>query len=238
MLAARRENDAAIAAWRAGFAAGAEDFDSRIALGDALLAAGDEAGAEDQYQRAKGCWPACTEQASAPELRLARLYRDQGDRTRAQMEMKTFCNRTARAFTPRMTLAEFEREAGNRGEEVRYLAECNRIDPFHRELHVRLGEAHEAAGRAALAAREYEVAAAVLPIFDRRYLQRGTSRPAVDAPEELAERGDLWLRAARLRHGLGDRARALELLGRAQREAAGSPAAGTAAELQQEWRGR
>ena len=50
----------------------------------------------------------------------------------------------AEVVTPRLTLAQFEREHGNRAEELRYLVECNRIDPFHRELHVLLAEAYVA----------------------------------------------------------------------------------------------
>jgi tetratricopeptide (TPR) repeat protein len=238
LLSRRQEADAAIDCWKRGFATGADDFDSRIRCGDALLAAGDAAGAEDQWQRAKACWPGCTEQGSAPELRLARLYRDQGEREKAQMEMKAYCRRTARAFTPRMTLAQFEREAGNRAEELRYLVECNRIDPFHRQLHVWLGEAYEALGKPALAALEYEVAAAVSPDLDRRALQRDWPKPAADAPEELGERGSLWVRAARLRHGLGDVERARELLERVLRDASGTPAAADALGLQQDWQGR
>jgi hypothetical protein len=46
----------------------------------------------------------------------------------------------------------------------------------------------------------------------------------------------LWLRAARLRHGLGDDDRATGLLERIGREAAGDPAAATAGELLLEWR--
>ena len=96
-----------------GFKNGANDFDSRIRCGDTMLKLGNAGGAIDQWQRAKACWPSCTEQETSPELRLARLYRDQGERTQAQMEMKSYCRRTARAFTPRYTLAEFEKEAGN-----------------------------------------------------------------------------------------------------------------------------
>ncbi|MGB3966022.1 MAG: hypothetical protein WBO45_04780, partial [Planctomycetota bacterium] len=235
----RRKDDAAATdCWRRGFAAGADDFDARIAFGRHLQAAGDTDGAIDQWQRAKACWPACTDQQQAPELLLAKLYRDRGDRTEAQMEMKAYCRRTARAFQPRYTLAEFARDAGSRDEELRYLVECNRIDPFHRELHVRMGEAYEALGKQAEAAREFEVAAAVTPAADRRYLQRGTTRPAADAPEELGERGALWLRAARLRRGLGDAERAFELLERIGREAPGSEPATEAAALRSEWRGR
>lgn len=236
LLRARKDDAAAIDHWKRGFAAGADDFDSRIACGEALLDSGDEDGAIDQWQRAKACWSACTEQANAPELRLARLYRDRGDRTQAQMEMKAYCRRTARAFTPRWTLAEFERDSGNRAEEARYLVECNRIDPFHRELHVRLGDAYEALGKKAQAALEFEVGAAVMPAVDRRYLQRGTTRPEADAPEELQERGALWLHAAKVRRALGDAAHAVELLERVEREAKQTDAADEARQLMEEWR--
>ncbi|MCA8950544.1 MAG: tetratricopeptide repeat protein [Planctomycetes bacterium] len=232
MLYQRKEIDAAIDCWRRGFAAGADDFDSRIRCGEALLGINDLAGAEDQWQRAKACWPNCTEQENAPELLLARLYRDRNDRGRAQMEMKTYCNRTARAFTPRMTLADFERDEGHREQEVRYLEECNRIDPFHRGLHVQLGEAYEAVDKRALAAREFEMAAAVPPSLDRRYLGPNATPPAADAPDELAERGELWVRAAKLRRALGDRDKAEGLLQRTLREAPASSAADEARALQ------
>lgn len=237
MLWQRKEVEGALDCWRRGFAGGADDFDSRIAYGRALVAQNDLSGAEDQWQRAKACWPKCTEQENAPELLLARLYRDRNDRTRAQMEMKTYCNRTARAFTPRRTLATFERESGNREQEIKYLVECNRIDPFDRSLHLELGEAYEAIDKRALAAKEYEMAAAVPPQLDRQYLRPDRTAPAPNAPAELAERGSLWLRAAQLRYSIGDRERARALLQRIRKEAAGSDAAATAMELEREWAG-
>jgi tetratricopeptide (TPR) repeat protein len=236
MLAARGETAQAIDCWRRGFAKGADDFDSRLACGDAFLRDGDFDAAIEQYQRAKACWPQCTEQQSAPELRLARLYRERGDDVQAQMEMKAYCRRTARAFQPRWQLAEFEREQGNHQEELRLLVECNRIDPFHRELHVLMADACLALRRKAQAALELEVAAAVRPSQDRRY-QRG-ERPADDGPEEIAARSRLLLRAAALRHELGDRERARELCERVAREAAGTAAGDEAASLLQQWQGR
>jgi len=238
LLHRRRETGPAIDLWRAGFAGGADDFDSRIRCGDALRAAGDDEGAAEMYRRAKDCWPGCTEQATAPELRLARLYRDRGDRARAQAEMKTYCARTARAFAPRFTLAGFAREAGDRAEELRYLIECSRIDPFQRDLHVLLGEAYEALGQPLQAALEFEVAAAVPPNLDRRTLQREVEARLPTDPAELGERAGLWLRAARLRHGAGDPARALELLERLLRETPATEAAADARELQQQWQRR
>jgi tetratricopeptide (TPR) repeat protein len=238
LLYRRKDTEAALDCWKRGFAGGADDFDSRIRCGDVLLAAEDPKGAEDMWQRAKACWPGCTEQAMAPELRLAKLYRDQQDPTRAQMEMKAYCRRSARAFAPRMTLARFEQEAGNRAQELKYLIECNRIDPFHRELHVRLGEAYEALGKPLQAALEYEVGAAVLPQLDRRALDKDFEKHEQGSPEEKNECGGLWVRAARLRHASGDKDRARELVERVLREAAGSPAAADAEALQQDWQGR
>ncbi|MFN3240132.1 MAG: tetratricopeptide repeat protein [Planctomycetota bacterium] len=238
MLRRRGQLEAAVEHYKKGFSLGADDFDSRIRCGEVLLELGNTDAAIDMFQRAKACWPSCTEQATAPELRLAKIYRDQGERTQAQMEMKSYVRRTARAFVPRYTLAEFEREAGNRNEELRLLLECNRIDPFYRELHERMGDAYEALGKEAQAALEFEVAAAVRADQDRAYMRPDATAPAVDSDEERAARGALWLRAAKLRHQLGDRERRDTLLQRVLQEAAGSDAAADARELQQEWRGR
>ena len=236
MLRRREQLEAAVEHYERGFRGGADDFDSRIRCGEVLLQLGRTEAAVDMFQRAKACWPSCTEQATAPELRLARIYRDQGDRTQAQMEMKAYVRRTARAFAPRYTLAEFERDAGNREEELRLLRECNRIDPFYRELHERMAAACAALGRDAEAAREYEVAAAVQPQQDRAYLAPEVAAPAEDSAEERAQRGRLWLEAAKLRHRLGDAARRDTLLQRVLQEAAETAAGAAARDLQQEWR--
>jgi tetratricopeptide (TPR) repeat protein len=234
LLRRREDLDGALASWRKGFAGGADDFDSRIAHGRALLAAGDADGAIAAWQAAKACWPACTEVGSAPELLLARLHRDRGDAAAALAETKAYCRRSARAFAPRYDLAMAARAAGDAAEAARWFFECNRIDPFHRELHVFLGEALATQGRTAEAAREFEVAAAVLPEFDRRFAVGGGERPELAA--DRAERADLWLRAARLRNGLGDGERAQALLERIAREADDTPAAQVARDLSAEWR--
>ncbi|MFK7742971.1 MAG: hypothetical protein AB8H80_21845 [Planctomycetota bacterium] len=236
LLRRRGDLEAAAELFQRGFAAGADDFDSRIRFAMLLQKLDRVDEAIGQYQRAKACWPACTEQENAPELRLARIYRDQGETTQAQMEMKSYVRRTARAFSPRWQLAQFERDGDNRSEELRLLKECNRIDPFYRELHVRTGEALEALGRKAEAALELEVAAAVLPQADRAYLARGATAPAADAPEEREARGKLWLRAAELRHAIGDVAKRDSLIERLLQDASGTGAADDARALQQEWR--
>ena len=127
------------------------------------------------FERAKACWPSCTEQQTAPELRLAAIFREQGEQARAQREMKAYVRRTARAFSPRYTLAEYERDAGNRAEELKLLRECNRIDPFYRDLHVRMAEACKALGRDAEAAAGAPPSCAPRP-GARRVCRRSTCR--------------------------------------------------------------
>lgn len=238
LLRGRKDLEGAVDHWRRGFAAGADDFDSRIACGRALLELGDEQGAIDMWLRAKACWPGCTEVQNAPELLLARLYKQRGETDQARMETKAYCRRSARAFAPRYQLAEYERDAGQRQEELRLLLECNRIDPFHRELHLRLAKAYEALGKKVEAAREYEVAAAVQPKLDRQWMRGGEDAMQDGSPEDVAQRGECWLTAAKLRHELGDTERALNLLDRIRREAADSSAAKEAETLLAQWRGK
>ena len=238
MLAQRQSMEEALACWRDAFAAGADDFDSRIAYGRALLANGDADTAVEQFEAAKRCWPNCTEQDNAPELLIAAIHREQGRQDDAILQLRAYCKRTARAYAPRWTLAERSREAGDREDELAWLEQCNQIDPFRRELHVRLGECHELGGRLARAAMEFEVGAAVLPALDRKYAARGAERPAVEDPAEREERGGLLLRAAKLRDRLGERERAYQLAQRVAKEWPASKAADEARALCEEWRPR
>lgn len=238
LLRRRQAFDEAIKFYERGFAGGADDFDSRIAYGRVLQQQGDIDGAEQQYQRAKALWPNCTEQDNAPELLLAALYRDQERKEQALMEMKAYCKRSARAFQPRWTLSEYERDGGDRQAELQFLSQCNRIDPFYRDLHERMADACVALGRQQEAALEYEVAAAVPVGLDRKYIRRGATPPEADGSEDRADRARLWLAAARLRHGLGEADRALQLLDRVVQTVPGTDAEATARELRQEWHGR
>ena len=100
---------------------------------------------------------------------------------------------------------------------------------------VKYGDEQRAAGYAE-AARELEVAAAVRPAQDRAYMGPQAEAPDEGGAEELAVRGGLWLRAAKLRHELGDEAGRDGLIERVLQEAPDAPAAAEARELQQKWR--
>ena len=222
--------------FRAGFAEGADDFDSRVRFGRLLEKQGDAEAAMEQYQRAKACWPHCTDQQVAPNLLLARLLRELGRDSEALMELKSYVSRTGRAFRPRLELAALERQNGNHAEAVRLLEEAVWIDPFMRELHVRLGGALVALGKRQRALREFQVALAVRPPMDRAYLGRSSAEiPDPDSAGERETRAAICVRIARLRYALDQRSEAFNYLERAIAESRGGAAAGVAADLLAKW---
>ncbi len=224
--------DEAAAAYEKGFKGGADDFDSRIAYGKLLQQKGDVDGAVSQWLAAKRCWPGCTEQANAPELLLARLFRDAGRTEDAMMELTSFCQRTARAYEPRIELAKFAREAGDRRQEARLLEEAVQIDPFDRQVHEWLADAYVAMDRAGDAVPELEMALAVQPALDRANLGKPPQEvPSADSPEFREEQGMLCVRLAKLLRGLGRDDAARRYLERAIQESGDGDAAAEARDL-------
>ncbi|MCC6669809.1 MAG: tetratricopeptide repeat protein [Planctomycetes bacterium] len=216
----RQGKDEAMELFRRGFAAGADHFDARIAYGDLLRDAGEVDAALEQYRAAKRCWPRCTDQGVAPQLRIARLLRQQRRAAEAMEELREYCTLTARAFQPRIDLAAFERERGDRAAEIRFLEEAAQIDPFYRALHVQLGEAYLATGRAADAVESWRVALAVRPKLDRAHMAAPPEQvPGEESPAEKAARAGLALRIGKTLLDLGRRDEALPFLRRAVQEA-------------------
>ena len=236
LLRRRKAVGEAEIAYQKGFAAGADDFGSRVRFGQLLAGNGDVDGAIDQFQRAKACWPQCTDQAVSPNLLLAKLLRENDRETEAMMELKAFVQRTGRAFAPRLELAALEKQNGNREEEAKLLQEAVWIDPFMRSLHIRLGDAYEALDKKEEALREFRVALVVRPESDRANLGKEDGEiadPASSGEREI--RADICLRIAVLLRGLGRGEEALEYLGRVESEAADSDAADRARDLRSHW---
>lgn len=236
LLRQRKAMAEAERAYRQGFDAGADDFDSRVRYGQLLAERGEVDDAIEQFQRAKACWPQCTDRSMAPNLLLARLLRDNGREPEAMMELKAFVSRTGRAFEPRLELAAMELKNGDRAAEARLLQEAVWIDPFMRELHVRLGHAYEALDRREDALREFRVALAVPPQADRANMDRADGEiPDPSSPGERLIRAEICLRIAELQHALGQAESALEHLDRAESESPDSDAADRARELRRRW---
>ena len=232
----RKQDDQAIEAYRRGFAGGADAFMARLHFAGLLQKQGKLDEALKQYQFAKRCWPKCTDQALSPQLRLARVLRRQGRETEAMMEMKAFCKLTARAFKPRLQLAKFEAEQGNRESEARFLREAIQIDPFMREVHERLGDALVALKQPAAALAEYRVGLAVPTKLDRAYLGKPAAEvPDPASPEEATARARLALKAAKVCWQLGRKKAASTFLDRVVAEMPDSDLADEARELRSKW---
>ncbi|MCC6782870.1 MAG: tetratricopeptide repeat protein [Planctomycetes bacterium] len=230
ILRRRRLADEALAAWEKAFATGLDDFDSRLRCAETLEAKGDDDGAIRQYLAAKRCWPECTDQQTSPELRLARLHRAAGRTIEAMMELETFCRRTARAYAPRLELAGFAREAGDRRREIELLEQCVAIDPFDRAVHRALGAAYVEVGSDVLAVREYEALLAIPAALDRGPAPGAAAEPP-DPAAFATQQAEACVALGRTLQRLerGDAARAA--FERAIREAPESEAADTAREL-------
>ncbi len=219
-----------------GFAAGADDFDSRIRYAELLEAADDPEGAIAQYQFAKRCWPRCTEQAVAPSLRVARVLRKLGREVDAMAELAGYCALTGRAFQPRLDLAAFHAKQGERTLEIRFLEEALQIDPFMQDLHVRLGDAYVATTRPGEAIREYRVALAVPTSLDRAWLDKDGGAPGDDAPEVREARARIWLKLAHLHRQQVDFENAFRALDECEKLAPDSDVAADAQRLRGEWK--
>lgn len=228
--------DEGLDTWKQGFAAGADDFDSRLRCAETLEKKGDLDGALRQYQFAKRCWPRCTEQTVAPNLRIARILRQLERVDEAMAELAGFCSLTGRAFQPRLELAEFYRSKDQRRLEASCLEEANEIDPFMRSLHERLGDAYVALDRKAEALREYRVAIAVPAKLDRDYLDADGGPPDEAAPEVRSARGQLWLKLAKVHRDLVDMESAGRALDEAARTAPDTEVAEEAERLRAAWR--
>ncbi|MCA8976103.1 MAG: hypothetical protein KDC98_15380, partial [Planctomycetes bacterium] len=147
------------------------------------------------------------------------------------MELRTYCRRTARAFQPRLQLAAYARETGDRRLEAELLQEAVEIDPFVRQVHVEYGRSCVALERLQDAAREFEMALAVLPDMDRRWVEDPERRPRLDAPEFLEEQAALRVELARVLLRLDRDEAAREQLERALLDAPKGDAAAAAREL-------
>ena len=237
ILRLRKKPEQAMETYAKGFRLGADSFDARMHFGELLEQADQSGQALRQYQAAKACWPQCTDQASSPMLRIAKVLRQQGKLVESMMEVKAFCKRTARAFQPRVELATYERERGNHKAAAAYLEEAIQIDPFMRSLHQHLGDAYLKLGKLAEARSEYEVGLAVSAEMDREHLGKpAAERPTSESAEEGLARGALCVKIARISYELGDKKAAVIFLDRAAIEAPDSAVSAEVHELRAQWK--
>ncbi len=152
--------------WRAGLAAGGDDFRVRIVLGATAAASGDGEEALEHFLAAEAQFPGFPDGGLAAERKLWTLYDDLGREEEAMAARARWLAWDSDDLETRLVLAEWLAGRGRMEESARLYREANEIDPFRRGLHLRWGRTLAELGRHAEAVREFAVARAVPPHLD------------------------------------------------------------------------
>lgn len=224
MAMLRKDSKEARRLLKAGFAAGGDDFDSRMLMASLLLQAGRKQAALEELKAAVTCWPTCpTPGQGSPFLGQARILAGMGKKAEAAALMNRYIALHGQDYSVRRQLATWYREKGDAKDELVQLEAARDVDPFDRELHSRLATIYQEDGRLAEAAFVLRMALATKP--DRDRVSQGPaagSRPAGPGKEkspeqELAFQAGLRLRLAEilleLGHKVEARAEAKRILG-------------------------
>ena len=186
---------------KTGFAAGGDDFDSRMLHASLLLQAGRKQDALAELRAAEACWPTCpTPGSGSPFLGQAKILADMGKKAEAARLMTRYIKLHGQDYSVRRQLAAYYRETGDADNELAQLEAARDVDPFDRELHGRMASLYKTAGRLADAAFCLRMALATRLDLDRSQLdptRKGTE--AAKGPEsEVAFEAEYRLRLAEI----------------------------------------
>jgi predicted Zn-dependent protease len=203
------DEDGARTAYRAGFAAGGEEFRARIALAALCAESGGAQEAEQHLLAAERDFPGYDDPSLCAELALARLYDGRGDEERAMAARLRWLAIDSGSLDVRLEVARWLSEAGRHEESVRLWSQANDIDPFRRAIHLAWGRACWVLGRLDEALREAEVGLRV-PIELDGDVPRDPEDPAHSTARARFQEAEaeLELLRARALAGLGRRAEA------------------------------
>lgn len=148
--------------------------------GAALLALGDNAGAETAFARAIAVDP----KASASYNNLAIAQRRQGRMVEAEATYRAVIERAPDYADARYNLANLLEETGRSDEAAQLYAEAIAIDPTYVDAHYNLGNLHAAAGRRAEAIACYEAATALRPEHTDAHNNKGGEFLALERADE------------------------------------------------------
>ncbi|MDT8341874.1 MAG: tetratricopeptide repeat protein [Longimicrobiales bacterium] len=152
-----------VEALRARVRAQPGSFPARLALGRALLAGGDAAGAEEHLREALRLFPAYPGE-DGPLRLLARIHRERGESERAADALRRLGTLNENAFEVHREEAELRRALGEDAGERAALTRAVEVFPYDPDLHERLAELHAAAGDTGGAVRERRAVLALDPV--------------------------------------------------------------------------
>ena len=166
--------------WKAGIAAGGEDYQARISLGLLEMGQKNYDEAEEHFLAAEAAFPGFDDADHAAELKLVGLYIDTGRRDDAMRAAERYLVYDAGSYTWRRRVAAWHAEEERWERAAFLLHEANEVDPFTRSLHLEWATALRHLGRWEEALREYEVVSMVPVELDSE-----TDTPL--DPDELAD---------------------------------------------------
>jgi len=168
------EADEAMAAARAGFERGGEDYRARMLLATMLLRRSQGKEALEHLEAAERAFPGFPDAQFSAELALAQHHERAGHVERAMEARLRWLDWNAGDYTERVKVAAWLVEQGRAAEAEVLWHEANEVDPFRRGLHLAWGLTLRSLGRHAEALREFEVALAV-PLELDGDVQRGAA---------------------------------------------------------------
>jgi len=213
---------------KAGFAAGGDDFDSRMMHANLLLQAGRKEAGLTELRAAAACWPTCpTPGNGSPFLAQAKILAGLGKKAEAAALMNRYIKLHGQDYSVRRQLAEYYREIGEPDSELVHLEAARDVDPFDRELHGRMASIYKSDGKLAEAAFALRMALATRADRDRARLDPANKGPkAAPGPEdEVAFEAEYRLRLAEILLQMGHKVEAAEEAGRILRLDKGVPQA-------------
>jgi len=152
-----------IASLRTRANAAPDSFVSQLALGQALLKAGDRAGAQAALERAATLAPSATGNAS-PRALLAQIAEQNGDLARARRELRQLLASDHANVNAARKLAALAGDAPDAADDRDYaLRLVADLDPFDAQAHGQLGARLFAKGNHAAALIEFQAALALGP---------------------------------------------------------------------------
>ncbi|HSG46247.1 MAG TPA: tetratricopeptide repeat protein, partial [Longimicrobiales bacterium] len=162
-LAAGHGGGGDVAALRARVRAQPGSFPARLALGRALVAAGEVDEAEEHLREALRLFPAYPGE-DGPLRLLAEIHRSRGEMRQAADALRRLGTFNENAYAVHREEAELRRELGQAEEERAALVKAVEVFPFDPDLHARLAELHAGAGDTAGVVRERRAVLALDPV--------------------------------------------------------------------------
>lgn len=188
--------------WEAAVEAGGRDYRALMGLASLCQQDGDLQDSERYLLLAEASFPGYDSPSLSAERQLSALYEVMDQPDQAVRARERWLAWNAGAYTERLQVAQWHREAGRHERAAELYSEANQVDPFRRDLHLAWADVLVQGERWKEALREFGVALIVPPDVDldhQRYVgPAGGLPPGVDPehiPALLARGMDPELRA-------------------------------------------